>query len=74
MKRSTKVKIHRAILFTLNYSAFFINMVAVCAIDSESWLPFIAWVISGGWLMLSAWANDWLYTGNAHATDEKWFK
>lgn len=74
MKRSIKVKIHRAILFALNYSAFFINMAAVCALDSESWLPFIAWVVSGCWLLLSAWANGWFYTGNANATDGKWFK
>lgn len=36
---------------------FFFSM---SALDSESWLPAIAMIVSAGWLGLIAWANGYI--------------
>ena len=45
--------------FTLFMLVVFI--LSVSALDSESWLPVITTVVSMGWLVLFAWANNWFY-------------
>lgn len=37
----------------------FIDLVALCAVDSESWIPFIIFCICSSILGLWAWWNDW---------------
>ena len=51
------------ILKTITYVAFFINMTALCCMDSTGWVFWAvvgAYVLSGAWLFLFAWANDWI--------------
>lgn len=47
------------ILKIVGYINFIICMTAACAIDSDSWIPFIVMCITGGYLALFAYANDW---------------
>lgn len=58
------------------YLALIVNMFSVCCVDSEGWLGMVfllLFMVSGAWLFLMAWANDWLYTGEGQAVDGKWF-
>ena len=47
------------ILKTLGWVNFTIFIIAACAIDSDSWMPCIICCITGGYLALFAYANDW---------------
>ena len=40
----------------LNFVAW---MAAICAIDSDSMVPFIVLCATSAWLALYGWANDW---------------
>lgn len=41
------------------YICLIIWMIAACAIDSESMIPFYTCCITGGWLFIFAYANNW---------------
>ena len=47
------------ILKALAYMNFIAWCIAACAIDSDSWIPFIVVVITSLWLGLFGYANDW---------------
>lgn len=47
------------ILRTLGWANLIVFIIAVCAIDSNSWIPFIICCITGGYLALFAYANNW---------------
>ena len=51
------------ILKAITYLAFVINMTALCCFDSTGWVfgvVLAAYLISGAWLLLMAWANGWI--------------
>lgn len=54
-------KIKRFILKGFTFFMFVVFILSVCAIDSDTWLFTITTAISGGWLALFAWANNWFY-------------
>lgn len=45
------------VLISINYIAAFIFIVAVCAMDSDSWLPYIACAVCEVWFVLMLIAN-----------------
>jgi hypothetical protein len=47
------------ILKTLGWLNFIAFIIAACAIDSYSWQPFIVCCITGTYLAVFAYANDW---------------
>ena len=55
-------KVHGRILKTITTIMGIIFMVSICSVDSESYVPFIALLLSGTWLAFMAWANGWMYT------------
>ena len=51
------------ILKAITYVAFFIHMTALCCMDSTGWVlgvVLLAYILSGSWLFLFAWANNWI--------------
>ncbi len=52
-------KYKNKILKAWAYINFTIFLVAACAIDSESWIPTYICIITGAWLSLFAYANNW---------------
>ena len=51
------------VLKTITYLAFVINMTSVCCMDSTGWVfcaVVAAFIVSGAWLFLFAWANGWI--------------
>lgn len=48
------------IVKAITWVAVLVLAVGVCAIDSDSMIPFIACLISLVWLGLVAWANEWI--------------
>ena len=57
MSRRTKNKIKNIVLITINYIAFGIFVLSACALDSQSNIPFYTCIVSGLYLILSAYAN-----------------
>lgn len=53
-------RIKNAILKTITAIAGLVFILSACALDSDSWLPFIALCISALWLSVFAYANGWL--------------
>lgn len=49
------------VLKTLAVLNLFVFIIAVCALDSDSWVPLIVMCITGAYLGLFAYANDWFY-------------
>lgn len=47
------------ILKTIAYICFALFVLAGCLLDSNSWIPFIVVCITGGWLFLFSYANNW---------------
>lgn len=47
------------ILKTLGWVNFIAFIIAACAVDSNSWIPFIICCITGCYLALFAYANNW---------------
>lgn len=47
----------------LNILVGFICMASLCAVDSPSWMPTIAFVLSGAYLGFLAYRNGWMYGG-----------
>lgn len=56
-------KIHKALIYAMNFIAAFTFLISLMALDSESWIPIITWVASGLWLTAYGWANEILYFG-----------
>lgn len=54
-----KRKLKKYILKTITAIMAVICMLSICAVDSESLIPLIAFGISFGWLSLFAWANGY---------------
>ena len=51
------------VLKAITYLAFVINMTSLCCMDSTGWAfwaVLLAFILSGAWLVLFAWANDWI--------------
>lgn len=47
------------ILKTLGWAAFITFLYFACWLDAGSWFPFTVCCITGGYLALFAYANDW---------------
>lgn len=61
MKRRTLRKVHNGILKTTYYIMALVLIVSICAMDSEkTLLPAALLIMSGGYLMLGAYANGLL--------------
>ena len=56
-------KIYKAFIDTFTVAVGIVLMVSICALDSDSWIPTIAFVASLGWLTLYAWTHGWLGEG-----------
>lgn len=56
-KRKIRAKLHNAFLWIMSYSAFMVFLFSLASMDSESWLPPIAMIVSLAWLLLFALAN-----------------
>lgn len=63
MKRSKKRKLSRAIINTITYLMGVLFLVSLSALDSESALPVVAWIISGVYLGCYAWAKGYIERG-----------
>lgn len=59
----------RAVANAFTWGMILVFILSILALDSESWLPTITLIISGGWLTLVAWVNDWLYSGTEDGVD-----
>ena len=57
-KRKIKAKLHNAILWIITYSAFMVFLFSLASMDSNSWLPPVALIVSLAWLLLIALANQ----------------
>lgn len=57
-KRKIRAKLHNAFLWIMTYSAFMVFLFSLASMDSESWLPPIAMIVSLAWLLLFALANE----------------
>lgn len=57
-KRKIRAKLHNAFLSVMSYSAFMVFLFSVASMDSDSWIPPIALMVSLAWLMLFALANE----------------
>lgn len=61
MKKKVLRKISKMIVNAITAVMGIVFVLSMCAADSEAWLPvIIAFVISGSWLTVVAWANGWL--------------
>lgn len=63
MKRSAKnklIKIKNIILKIITYIMTVLFILSLIALDSESIIPFITLVLSGGWLALVGYANGYI--------------
>ena len=58
-------KVHRAIIKVINYICGTVFLFSVCIVDAQSWIPFVAMIVSGLWLTGYAWANGMFYNGEA---------
>lgn len=58
MKRRTRAKLHNAFLWIMTYSAFMVFLFSLASMDSNSWIPPIAFIVSLAWLLLIALANQ----------------
>ena len=47
----------KKVLVTINYIAVFLFMLSACALDSDSWLPYIVCVVCEVWFFLMLIAN-----------------
>lgn len=47
------------ILKALAYINGFLFLIFACALDSESSIPAIGCMVTGGWLLLFSYANNW---------------
>lgn len=56
-KRKIRAKLHNAFLWIITYSAFMVFLLSLASMDSDSWLPPIALIVSLAWLLLFALAN-----------------
>ena len=56
-KRKIRAKLHNAFLWIMTYSAFMVFLFSLASMDSNSWLPPIAMIVSLAWLLLFALAN-----------------
>ena len=57
-KRKIRAKLHNAILWIITYSAFMVFLLSLASMDSDSWLPPVALIVSLAWLLLFALANQ----------------
>lgn len=44
-----------------NFVVAFIMLLALCAVDSASWIPFIVFIVSAAYLMAVAWWQEKRY-------------
>lgn len=58
MKRRLK-KVRRFILLSITWIMGIICLLSVLSIDSPTWIPTIALVISAAWLIPFGYANGW---------------
>ncbi len=72
MKRKNRIfrKIRNYILKTFTLIMGIVFMLSICSLDSDSWIPFVAIAISGGWLWLYAWANGYVYNDDEEGDEE----
>ena len=63
MKRNLYHKIHNYIIKPISCVMSLIFIISMSGLDSESWLPAIACVVSMGWLVVYAWATGMLNDG-----------
>ena len=54
-----KVNLHNFMLKATAWIMGIVWIVSACLLDSASWVPFIACVITGAWLCTFAYANGW---------------
>lgn len=59
-KHAKRSKAKKYILNTITAVMFCLFFFSMSAIDSESWLPAIAMIVSAGWLGFFAWANGYI--------------
>lgn len=57
MNRRYKNTIKNKVLITINYIMALILILSICALDSQSNIPFYTCLVSGLYLILSAYAN-----------------
>lgn len=57
-KRKIRAKLHNAFLWVMTYSAFMIFVFSLASMDSDSWIPPVAMIVSLLWLFLVALANE----------------
>lgn len=66
LSRKKKRLMRKMIRFAANaftWAVFMVFILSILALDNESWVPTIALILSGGWLTLVAWVNDWMCSG-----------
>lgn len=56
-RRKIRAKLHNAFLWVMTYSAFTVFLFSLASMDSDSWLPPVALILSVMWLSLVALAN-----------------
>lgn len=48
------------LLFSITNKAALLMLISACTLDSDGWIPFIIFVISGGWVALFCYVNrEW---------------
>lgn len=57
-KRKIRAKLLNAILWIITYSAFMVFLFSLASMDSDSWIPPIALIVSLAWLSLFALASQ----------------
>ena len=61
MKKKVSRKISKIIIKAITAIMAIVFVFAMCAADSEAWLPvFVVLLISGSWLAFIAWANGYI--------------
>ncbi len=50
-------KFHNRILTSITWIAGIVFLASASAVDSDSWIPFIMYCISGAWISLFVYAN-----------------
>lgn len=54
-------KMLKYIFNAFNFTVAFIMLLALCAVDSASWIPFIVFIVSAAYLMVVTWWQEKRY-------------
>lgn len=66
MKRSKRTvrKAKDIAIKAITYISGIVFMISICSVDSDSWIPIIALILSGMWLTYYAWACGYFCVTN----------